>query len=163
MTSPDLPPTHRRAYRLWQRPNFAQDEWGQLTTLSEDLQNVSSLLTEITQGLRPDMPGHARITRMSASLRKMSDRWARRADKAREDAIADAGGDKDWEMKQEARIWEASALSAMGRALQDLDRAAASLRSEPPAAERVRALKTELEALCAELYGRDPLRPWYGL
>ncbi len=139
-------------------PGFALEEWRELAYLADDLRRTGELASGITRSLRGYIPGAARINRTATTLTRMSQRWEKRAGAARSDAIRDANGDSDWIERHEAAMDEDQALASLARCLKDLQRAAGLLGTDPATAERVRELRSQLDALYAEIYQRDPAR-----
>lgn len=158
MSEHDLPPTHRHKWRLWLEPGYALDEWWALASLSEELERAAELLDGIRRGLRGTMPGGERIGWMTRSLARMSDRWRRRADAARLDAITDYGRDPDWIERQEGRIGEHLAVAVLARGLNDVEKAERFLSRDTATAQRIRNLREQLDAVYAEVHERDPVR-----
>lgn len=156
MSKNDLPPTHRRWWKLWMDPGYALGEWQGLASLAEELGRAAEQVRGIHGRLRRvNVLGIERIWR---SLERMSKRWEQRAEAARRDAITDAGGDPDWIETHEAKIDEDLAVSALARGLNDVEKAERFLWRDSATAERIRERRVKLDELYAEIRQRDPTR-----
>jgi hypothetical protein len=162
----DYPPTHRRWWRMWMEPGTAVEEWRELATLAEDLGELSKHLDGLRQGMAPDLRSGP-LDRYARSLRRMSDRWKKRAEIARTDAIRDAkevfgwttrDEAVDWIMAREAVIDEDLGVASLCGAVAQLKEAERWLSRDGDSRQRVKALREEIEAIALEVNGRDPAR-----
>lgn len=102
--------------------------------------------------------GIARVEIIGATLARMSRRWEKRANTARSNAGRDHAEDPGWVEKRQARIDENLAVSALARGLNDVETAERLLWRDEATAQGIRRLKSELDAVYAEIHQRDPLR-----
>jgi hypothetical protein len=154
MTDSGLPPTHRRRWRLWTDPGFAEVEWRELEVLQDELRHASEHIARIGRGMG-SLPGAARVSGMASTLTRMRLRWEQRATQAKSDAVKDHGGGVDWVEAQEAKILEEKAVTVMSRALTELEVAERLLGRDSATAERLRKLRGPLDDLYAEIHQRD--------
>jgi hypothetical protein len=101
---------------MW--PGLAEDEARELTLLARVLKWAGEDLTSISNGMR--VRGGLRIEMMGSALDRMGRRWQHRVAKARRDAIADHGGDEDWEAAHSRRANDDLAEHLMARGINAL-------------------------------------------